>query len=148
MSIQNSDKNGWEDCPAGTLATLVQSQQAAQHRESRKKLAVASGAVVAVVIAVALIMPQLTQQDGFHGGISCIDVRAQLAEYQAGNLSVATASKVEIHLKECPPCRALWKEMQNSSADNPTKSDSLVASFVNAASHSAMNLYAFILRAP
>ncbi len=104
----------WSPCPPGTLS------RCGERAKGKVRLRrMATSAAVAVVLFAGLLAGNrlLFQETLFpgetqHGGLWCHEVAVAIPSMVAGELSAEQKSQVEIHLQNCPRCRALLKRMQ------------------------------------
>ena len=53
--------------------------------------------------------------DRNHGGLSCTDVQAALNLYISGRLPIATNDQIAAHLRTCPICNAILRQLHEDS---------------------------------
>ena len=101
----------WKACPPGTLTAL--SSQLTQKR--RRAMIVKVTMLAAVVVGAIGIRQFIEHRDNqviIYGGISCHDVRTQLAQWKRGQLDETTTEQINDHLKLCSSCAAHASALQ------------------------------------
>ncbi|MEW4486997.1 zf-HC2 domain-containing protein [Thalassoglobus sp. JC818] len=101
---ENSERNeGWCDCPAGVIRSMLDRQKTCRRQEKLKRLT-AIGGSLAVFLFIGFLVLQ-SQQQVVAGHMTCAEVIDQAEEYVAGKLTEVVAGKFETHLDRCPKCR-------------------------------------------
>jgi hypothetical protein len=114
-TIMNADSNhteSWTPCAAGALQTLARRLKV---RRRLHGIIRAAGVAVVLLCVTALSVWSVGLLRGereYHfGGIACHEVRANLDAFATGALSDELTERIEIHLKQCPACQEVMKQM-------------------------------------
>lgn len=132
MAKSPHNSSDWKPVSRGTLAGL------ALHLRSRRRRALAGraaaiAALPLVLVAVGGIAMFLTRPAGMvefdYGGITCTEVRTHLPSYLKGKVPPAVDQKLASHLKQCPNCQSLMRQMGmplsvNGAADQSLRENS------------------------
>lgn len=112
----NRPDDDWQACPPGRLTEKVRN-----HRSTvrRRKVFQAVGYACALVLAVGVgtwVGERLrgAPEPNF-GGITCSEVRQNMDAYAHHQLDAEVTERMEIHLRDCPACRELKRQMENGS---------------------------------
>ncbi|TWT51872.1 hypothetical protein KOR42_33460 [Thalassoglobus neptunius] len=114
---------GWGDCPAGVIRSMLDRQRTCRRQEKLKRLT-AIGGSLAVFLFIGFLVLQ-TQRQVVAGHMTCAEVINQAEDYVAGKLTEVVAGKFENHLDRCPKCRHHIESVRTGSGEklNP-KQDS------------------------
>ncbi len=142
MASRESQNGGWKNCETGEITRLVGALKSRRRIQfARRAASVATVVVLLIGSTVFFSRPEPTAMN--YGGISCEQVIANAAQFVRGELSRATADRIQLHLEHCEPCRRKIERMRASSERNarrqPSHSRVLQASAGNVSSSQPTN---------
>ena len=129
MTTTENRRDSWTECGPGTLGIYANRQKS---RILKQRLVGVGG--VASICLLALLawnsfMPGTTvkpntktSMEPNYGGIVCSSVKAVANAHLAGTLDAETSQKIELHLQECPLCRAFMEQLGNLQANMSRRS--------------------------
>ena len=103
--MSGTDVNSYfqEMCSPEELERLVRERT----NRLRQRTALRHGSVLATVLLIVLVGSALIQKTSapsthHYGGLACVEVRTQLAQYVVGNVDRKLTGRIKTHLEQCP----------------------------------------------
>ena len=119
MSGNDTHSESWKSCPSGELERLVRERKARLRQRITLRYGSALAAVLLIALAGSVIWQKTFAPSGHHyGGIACVEVKAHLAQFIAGNVDTDLAIRIKTHLKDCPNCGPSYRSMQSAHRHN------------------------------
>jgi hypothetical protein len=132
----NRPDDHWQACPPGRLTEKVRSHRSAVRR---RKIVQAVGYACALVLAVGVgtwVGERIggAPEPNF-GGITCSAVRQNMDAYAHHQLDADVAERMDVHVRECPACRELKRQMESRAMTRSATASDLKAAARFAQSH-------------
>lgn len=113
MSTEPNQSEIWASCPRGTLRGYARRVQSGRRHRLIARTAVAGLVVVCVAgLANWAVDDWLGGREYHFGGIACHKVRANLDAYFANTLPPDVSERIDAHLRQCPDCQELMRNMK------------------------------------
>ncbi len=111
MSAESDDH--WDECPEGTIRSMVNQQNNANRRQFIKVVGGASMLTVAAAGTGVYLLGNRDQGRGiFVGGMWCDQVAAEMKPFIQGDLDQRVSQKVQAHLAQCHSCKEMVDKMR------------------------------------
>jgi len=118
MNDKNSyDSVAWTLCAPGTLQTLTGQLRTVQRRKAVHRIVTPLAFLAVLGVGSWTTSQMIRHSKPIYGGISCHEAQANLELFSSGELPDALSEKMAAHLRECPTCQALFREMNQQLPD-------------------------------
>lgn len=128
MNIENNNAESWVPCEPGTLSSFAKQAQAKRRQQNMTRVA---GFTVLMFCVLGLGLWGATRlssdQEYYYGGIACSKVRENMKAYAMGGLPTELRNRMVDHLKECPHCQEMMRQMNRSTFNTPKSGCSCTA---------------------